>query len=84
MNCMTNLTKVKGRAWHCEKASMTSTQGFSWRMPAGFSHAKINDGTETLAEPREGTLICSYIRRLGPSFGVQNFEFQYFWGFSEK
>ena len=31
-----------------------------------------------------GTLIFSHIRRLGPFFGVQNSEFQYFWGFSEK
>ena len=31
-----------------------------------------------------GTLIFSYIRRLGPFFGVQNFELQYFLGFSEK
>ena len=31
-----------------------------------------------------GTLIFSYIRRLGPFFWVQNFEFQYFFGFSEK
>ena len=31
-----------------------------------------------------GTLIFSYIRRLGPFFGVQNFEFQYFFGFLEK
>ena len=31
-----------------------------------------------------GTLIFSYIRRLGPFFGGQNFEFQYFFGFSEK
>ena len=31
-----------------------------------------------------GTLIFSYIRRLGLFFGVQNFEFQYFWGFSEN
>ena len=29
-----------------------------------------------------GTLIFSY--RLGSFFGVQNFEFQHFWGFSEK
>ena len=29
-------------------------------------------------------LIFSYIRRLGPFFWVQNFEFRYFWGFSEK
>ena len=31
-----------------------------------------------------GTLIFSYIRRLGPFLGVQNSEFQYFFGFSEK
>ena len=31
-----------------------------------------------------GTLIVSYIRRLGPFFEVQNFEFLYFWGFPEK
>ena len=30
------------------------------------------------------TLIFSHIRRLGPFFGVQNSEFQYFLGFSEK
>ena len=31
-----------------------------------------------------GALIFSYIRRLGSFFWVQNCEFQYFWGFSEK
>ena len=33
-----------------------------------------------------GTLIFSCIRRLGLGLflGVQNFEFQYFWGFSEN
>ena len=31
-----------------------------------------------------GTLIFSYIRRLGSFFGVQHFEFQYSLGFSEK
>ena len=31
-----------------------------------------------------GTLIFSHIRRLGLFFGVQNSEFQYFFGFSEK
>ena len=31
-----------------------------------------------------GTLIFSYIRRRGQFFGVQNFEFQFFGGFSEK
>ena len=31
-----------------------------------------------------GTLIFSYIRRLKSFFVVQNFEFQYFWGVSEK
>ena len=33
---------------------------------------------------RGGTLIFSYIRRLGPFFWGQIFEFQYFWGFSEN
>ena len=31
-----------------------------------------------------GSLIFSYIHRLGPFFWVQNFEFQFFGGFSEK
>ena len=31
-----------------------------------------------------GTLIFSRIRRLWLFFGVQNYEFQYFLGFSEK
>ena len=31
-----------------------------------------------------GTLIFLYIHRLGSFFLVQNFEFQYFWGFSER
>ena len=31
-----------------------------------------------------GTRTFSYIRRLGSFLGVQNFEFQYFSGFSEK
>ena len=31
-----------------------------------------------------GTLIFSLIRRLGLFFGVQNSEFQYFWGFQKN
>ena len=31
-----------------------------------------------------GTLIFSYIRRLGPFFWVQNFEFRYFLGFQKN
>ena len=31
-----------------------------------------------------GTLKFLYIRRLGLFFGVQNFEFQYFWGVFKK
>ena len=34
--------------------------------------------------PRRDTLKLSYIRRPRLFFGVQNFEFQYLWGFSEK
>ena len=33
---------------------------------------------------RGGTLIFSYIHRLGLFFGVQNFEFNYFWGFQKN
>ena len=29
-------------------------------------------------------MIFSYIRRLGSFFVVQNFEFQYFWGFQKN
>ena len=32
----------------------------------------------------DGTLIFSYIRRRGYFFWVQNFEVQFFFGFSEK
>ena len=35
-------------------------------------------------DPRGVTLIFSHIRRVGPFFWVQNSEFQYFLGFSEK
>ena len=34
--------------------------------------------------PGGGTLIFSHIRRLGLFFGVQNSEFQYFWGFQNE
>ena len=30
------------------------------------------------------TLILSHIRRLGLFFGVQNSEFEYFWGFQKN
>ena len=42
------------------------------------------DPLHSLDGPQGGTLIFSHIRRLGPFFGVQNSEFQYFFGFSEK
>ena len=31
-----------------------------------------------------GTLIFSCIRRLGPFLGIQNLQFQYFWGFQKN
>ena len=51
----------------------------------GIAWRTVNAQT-SLADPhpRGGTLIFSRIRRLGPFFWVQNSEFQYFWGFSEK
>ena len=48
-----------------------------------------NDDFQILKNSRgggggRGTLIFSYIRRLGSFFGVQNLELHYFGGFSEK
>ena len=37
-----------------------------------------------IQSPGEVTLIFSLIRRLGPFFGVQNSELQYFWGVFRK
>ena len=37
-----------------------------------------------VATPGGGTLVFSYIRRLGSFLGVKNLEIQYFLGFSEK
>ena len=37
-----------------------------------------------MAQPQGGTLIFSYIRRLGPFFWVQNFNFDIFLGFQEN
>ena len=34
--------------------------------------------------PRGGTLIFSYIRRLGPFFGVKILNFNIFWGFQKN
>ena len=67
-------------------------------MDPTFLHGDNDDSDQTEPSPRltpgcvcvcvggggGGTLIFSNIRRLGPFLGVQNFEFQYFWGFSEK
>ena len=42
-------------------------------------------GTQSgCADQGEGTLIFSYIRRLGSFWGIQNFEFHYFWGFQKN
>ena len=48
-----------------------------------FVHYYANKG-EVPRMGGGGTLIFSYIRRLGSFFGVYNFEFQYFLAFSEK
>ena len=39
---------------------------------------------EPLGRGGGGTLILSHIRRLALFFGVQNSEFQYFWGFQKN
>ena len=45
-------------------------------------------GSGGSVEPQGGgysdIYILTYIRRLGSLFLVQNFEFQYFWGFLER
>ena len=47
--------------------------------------SKISDVKEVARKYlRGGTLIFSYIHRLRSFLGAQNFEFQYFLGFSEK
>ena len=56
----------------------------------GYSSTKVNTfrfskgGVRGPGGGGGGTQIFSHIRRLGPFFGVQNSEFQYFFGFSEK
>ena len=50
----------------------------------GASGANLSFLYRARPNPKGGTLIFSYIHRLGPFFGVQNFEFRYFFGFSEK
>ena len=47
-------------------------------------HINTENVDETGSRGGGGNLIFSYIRRLGSILGIQNFEFQYFWGFSEK
>ena len=60
---------------------VTSTgQSSNWTTSGIKQHILTVD----LLYPRGGTLIFSHIRRLGPFFWVQNSEFQYFLGFSEK
>ena len=60
-----------------------------------FSHQRISQratrtsrrsSVEKQRDPRAqgGTLIFSYIRRLGSFFGVQNFDFNIFWGFQKS
>ena len=44
----------------------------------------ISFGYFSPGEGGGGTLIFSYIRRLGSFLGVQNFEFQYFLGFQKN
>ena len=62
-------------------ANITSTKAFVVQNQHGFCP---NIGCYIDPQGGGGTLIFSYIRRLGPFFGVQNFEFGYFLGFSEK
>ena len=60
------------------------------KMPKShYCHCDINSDALLLApledpHPSRGTLIFLCKRRLGSFFGVQNFKFQYFWGFQKK
>ena len=65
--------------------SMTSLSNSSCRfMSLGIRARTCSVGSLLRIGPQGGTLIFSCIHRLESFFGVQNFEFQYFWGFSEK
>ena len=84
--------------WHDSrfvKKFQSGQQDFSERETYRMSEKKIGHFSRKLTcnrfhriSPRRGgggdNLIFSYIRWLGSFFGVKNFEFQYFFGFSEK
>ena len=81
-----------GGLWHTYSTCQTLRLGrfFSGRLTkvdGRVVHSLIMQLSERGSGPRGGgggTLIFSHIRRLGLIFGVQNSEFQYFLGFSEK
>ena len=72
LSSRTQFTKINNKKViaenQCEKHKKSSLQG------------DVGSGSI----PRWGTLIFSCIGRLGPFLGVQKFEFQYFFEFSEK
>ena len=64
--------------------SKRNTNGHNCERNALVPTTKVKDFSVYITPGGGGTLIFSHIRRLGPFFGVQNSEFQYFLGFSEK
>ena len=62
--------------------SVPGVTSLSFKNPSSNIDSQSTSGYLKLSHG--GTLIFSYIRRLGSFFGVQNFEFQYFLGFLEK
>ena len=68
--------------WSSSWFSSTNTPKNKWVWPgnATIKHCRPT----TRWRGGGGSLIFSYIRRLGSFFMVQIFEHQYFWGFSEK
>ena len=81
--CMQNVIKI----YHVVQELSTFSQTANGQTD-GWTHKVIITADPRVVQyqntPRGGTLIFSHIRRLGPFFGVQNSEFQYFLGFSER
>ena len=89
LRCLIYILKGELHNWHLQVFRLSPS------VQAVLEYAFSNKYTHRLTlnwlkgdslEPRGGggTLIFSHLRRLGPFFGVQNFAFQYFLGFSEK
>ena len=52
---------------------------YNCKLSVALPHGAVSWSAVSQGGGGGGTLIFSYIRRLGPFFGVQNFEFRFFW-----